>query len=77
MAKVPGFRFATEVAPPKLVAVVKPRASKMLDTIPEEEMDSMEDQSCSSESILRVIGWRKTVIGWRKTVERGEFWSDI
>ncbi|WP_217498185.1 hypothetical protein, partial [Klebsiella pneumoniae] len=47
----PGFRFATEVAPPQLVAVVKPRASKILDTIPEEEMDSIEDQSCSSESI--------------------------
>ena len=51
MARVPGFRFATEVAPPQLVAVVKLRASKILDTIPEEEMDSIEDRSCSSESI--------------------------
>ncbi|RRT50472.1 hypothetical protein B296_00032436 [Ensete ventricosum] len=39
-----GFRFVTEVAPPKLIAVVKNKAPQMLDTIEEEEekLDSQE-----------------------------------
>ncbi|RZS25518.1 hypothetical protein BHM03_00058725 [Ensete ventricosum] len=42
-----GSKFATEVAPPALVSVVKRKAAKVLDTIDEEEeeLELMEDLS--------------------------------
>lgn len=41
-----GSKFATEVAPPELVSVVKRKAAKVLDTIEEEEeLELMEDLS--------------------------------
>ncbi|CAL9136595.1 unnamed protein product, partial [Musa acuminata var. zebrina] len=44
-----GSKFATEVAPPELVSVVKRKAAKVLDTIEEEEeeleSELMEDLS--------------------------------
>ncbi|WOL18209.1 hypothetical protein Cni_G27002 [Canna indica] len=51
MAKDYGFQFAMEVAPPELVLVVRRKATKVLDTIEEEEAaeSSSEDVEDSSE----------------------------
>ncbi|CAL5410164.1 unnamed protein product [Camellia sinensis] len=43
-------RFVTEVAPPQIVSVMRRRASKMLDTINEEERDVSSNDSLSSSS---------------------------
>lgn len=47
-----GFHFVTEVAPPKLIAVVKHKTPQMLDTIEEEEeeLDSQETLAVPRES---------------------------
>ncbi|KAG5524811.1 hypothetical protein RHGRI_031468 [Rhododendron griersonianum] len=48
MANARIARFVTEVAPPKLVCVMRQRASKVLDTINEEERDISSNDSLSS-----------------------------
>ncbi|KAI0497567.1 hypothetical protein KFK09_020798 [Dendrobium nobile] len=54
MAKTKALRFATEVAPPQLVSVVKKKkVSKLMETIVEEERDnaiSSSSSSCKSSS---------------------------
>ncbi|KAI8001670.1 hypothetical protein LOK49_LG09G01279 [Camellia lanceoleosa] len=47
MANVRIARFVTEVAPPQFVSVMRHRASKMLDTINEEERDIGSNDSLS------------------------------
>ncbi|KAG1368395.1 hypothetical protein COCNU_14G008630 [Cocos nucifera] len=39
MAKSQAYRFATEVAPPQMVSVVRRKVSRILDTIKEEERE--------------------------------------
>ena len=47
MANARIARFVTEVAPPQFVSVMRHRASKMLDTINEEERDINPNDSLS------------------------------
>lgn len=50
MAEARGFFFAFEVAPPELVAVVRQKASRILDTIEEEDDLDLLVQSLPSDS---------------------------
>ncbi|OIS97257.1 hypothetical protein A4A49_41882 [Nicotiana attenuata] len=50
MANARIARFVTEVAPPKFVNVMRHRASKMLDTINEEEREVGTSESLSRKS---------------------------